>query len=828
MENTVYRPFAFLLVLFSLSFSLFAQPARSLSSGDIQLGLRKLNILGSALYMAAHPDDENTAMLAYLAKERLVRTGYLSVTRGDGGQNLIGSEQAELLGLIRTQELLQARRTDGAEQFFTRANDFGFSKSTEEALQIWGKEKVLADAVWVIRTFQPDVIITRFPPTSAAGHGHHSASAVLAEEAFKAAADPKRFPEQLKYVKPWQVRRVVWNSYAPNFTNTPPEGGPNYISVNIGAYNPLLGKSYTEIAGESRSMHKSQGFGSPRNRGIRTDYLQHTAGEPAKADLFDGINLTWSRVIGGQELQVMFEQALRDFRPENPSLTIPVLLTAYQRMTKMPQNEWVNRKREEVATLIAACAGLWYEVNADGYAAAPLAKLKLNINVVKRSDFAVKLEKVTLPFLKKDTITNLTLEDNKAVNLPFNLSLPATMPYTQPYWLASSHEKGMYTVNDQLLIGLPEKAPDLTAEFAFVVNDQKITFHSPVTFKRVDPVDGEVYRPFEVRPEVTANIAEKVYVFSDNQPKEVEVVLKSAAANTAGSVSLQVPKGWKVTPEKAPFTLKMQFEEQKVVFLITPPANASETSLKAIVKTANGTYSQAIKTIDYKHIPTQTLFPPSEAKLVKLDIKVKGKQIGYIAGAGDEVPAALRQIGYQVTPLKANELSKNLSSYDAIVVGVRAYNTEDWLKFYQQKLMEYVSGGGNLVIQYQVSNNLVTPDIGPYPFKLSRTRVTVEEAPVKFLKPDHLLLNSPNQITAKDFDGWVQERGLYFAESWDANYEAILASEDPGEGLKEGGLLVTKFGKGTFIFTGYAFFRQLPAGVPGAYRLFANLISAGK
>lgn len=825
------------LLLFSLllcpAAALFSQPLPPLSAGEIQLALKKLNVLGTALFVAAHPDDENTAMLAYLAKDRLVRTGYLSVTRGDGGQNLIGSEQADLLGVIRTQELLQARRTDGAEQFFTRANDFGFSKSTDEALQVWGHEQVLSDVVWVIRQFQPDVLLTRFPPDARAGHGHHSASAALAAEAFRAAADPKRFPEQLAHVKPWQAKRVVWNTYTPNFTNNPPDSTKSHIPVDVGGYNALLGKSYTEIAAESRSMHKSQGFGSGKNRGIRLDYLQHTAGDTAKNDLFDGVNLTWNRTRGSlpakdaEGLAKLFEQAYRDFRPENPAATVPLLLKAYRTMQTGPpaENEWVVRKRKEVADLIVACAGLWYEVNATGYASSPGASVKVSVGVVKRSDYPLKLEKISFPGLKRDTLPNFALENNRAKEFPFVLKLPPAFPFTQPYWLVEPHEKGMYTVGDPRLIGRPEAPPDFRAELTFNADGLPLVFGAPVVFKRTDPVDGEVYRPFEIRPEVSANVAEKVYVFADNQPRDVKVLLKSSLANASGEVSLEVPPGWRVEPKSVPFALKNAFDEQTVGFRITAPAETAESVLKVRVKTANGTFSRGIRTMEYKHIPSQTVFPPAEAKLLRVDVKTKGTQIGYIAGAGDEVPAALQQIGYHVTLLTADELSRDLNGYDAIVVGVRAYNTEERLKFFRSKLMDYVNAGGNLVVQYQVNRDLVTDEIGPYPLKIARDRITVEESSL-FVKPEHPLLNTPNKITAKDFEGWVQERGIYFAESWDPRYEAVIAGEDPGENAKSGGLLLARYGKGTFIYTGYAFFRQLPAGVPGAYRLFANLISA--
>ncbi len=820
--------FAWLMALW-LTFPAVAQH-KYYPAGELKLALKKLNVLGSALYMAAHPDDENTAMLAWLAKDRLVRTSYLAITRGDGGQNLIGSEQSELIGLIRTQELLQARRVDGAEQYFTRANDFGFSKSTEEALQVWDREKVLADVVWVIRNLRPDVIITRFPPTAQAGHGHHSASAVLAEEAFVAAADPKRFPEQLKYVQPWQVKRVVWNAYTPNFTNNPPPGG-NYVMAPLGNYNALLGKSYTEIAGESRSMHKSQGFGSGRGKGERNDYLQHKLGEPAKNDVFDGVDLTWNRVKDGKIVSSLLEKAYQLFDGEHPEASVPVLLQAYQAMAKLPQTDYyVQLKKKDLTELIVACAGLSYEANPTAYSGTPNQPLRVTASVVKRSDVTVVWKSVQVLNTPKDSTIGKELKNNEILNLPVSFTLPKEIQYTQPYWLAQPQQsKGMYTVTDPLLIGKPEATPQLEAAFQFQINGVDFTLNTPLRYKWVSPVEGELYRPFEVRPAVMLNLDEKIMMFASSEAKPFPVSLKAGAAPVKGQLSLELPKGWKASPEIVPFDLTKPEAEQKVVFQITPPAGSSEGVVKAVAKLPDGqAISLGLRTIDYNHIPRQTLFPLAQAKLVRLDIKTAGKNIAYLMGAGDDVPQALRQMGYHVTMLTGNDLRADVSEwqrFDAIVIGVRAFNTEERLKYYQSKLMEYVENGGVVVVQYTVDRGVVTDQIGPYPFELSRNRVTVEEAPITFLNPQHPLLNAPNKITAKDFEGWIQERGLYFAQKWDSHYETLLSSADPGEKAQDGGLLIANYGKGRFIYTGYAFFRQLPGGVSGAYRLFANLLS---
>ncbi len=821
-----------LLTTFCFHSFVFSQPIKPMPTGEILLNLKKLNVVGSALYMAAHPDDENTIMLSWLAKERKVRTSYLSVTRGDGGQNLVGPELSDLLGLIRTQELLAARAIDGPEQYFTRANDFGFSKNTDETMQIWGKEAVLGDVVWRIRNLRPDVIICRFPPDSRAGHGNHSASAVLAEEAFKISGDPTKYPEQLKYVKPWQAKRVVWNTF--NFgtvaqTQKPAE--KDWIQVDIGVFNPLLGKSYNEIAAESRSQHKSQGFGVPRGRGSRPEYFVHKFGDKADKDVFDGIDITWNRVKGGAAIESVINEAIKNFNPDSPSTIVPNLVKAYKMVMTLEDEYWKTQKKKELENLIIACSGLYFEANSNEYAAASGEKINVTTTLIKRSDFPIRQDKIRLIGLSKDTTMKTELGNNELQRITFPVEIAMGQPFTQPYWLAEKKmSKGMYRVDNQELIGLPEKPADLQAEFSFTIDNQPFTFNSPIIFKYTDETRGELYRTFEIRPEISANISDKVYVFADNQTKDVEITLKSAKANVSGSVSLELPNGWKSVPASIDFNLTNKYQEQKVIFKVTPSSKDSEGQIKVVAKTNNGTYERGILTVAYDHIPPQTLFPISEAKVVKLDIKFKGKNIGYIAGAGDEVPAALKQIGYAVTMLTEKEFNEDLSKFDAIVVGVRAYNTEERLKFYQKKLMEYVEKGGNMIVQYQVNNNLQKIDggMGPFPFKVSRERVTVEEAEIRFLKPDSPLLNFPNKITNKDFDNWIQERGLYFANEWDAKYEAILSSNDPTEKPMDGGLLYTKYGKGNYIFTGYAFFRQLPAGVSGAYRLFANFISVGK
>lgn len=822
-----------ILLITCTSPTIFSQPAPVLDAGQLQLALKKLTVLGSVLYISAHPDDENTAVLAYCANEKLLRTGYLAITRGDGGQNLIGSEQADLMGVIRTQELLAARRIDGAEQFFTSANDFGYSKSPDETMQIWGKENILSDVVWIIRTYRPDVIITRFPKTGEGGHGHHTASAILAEEAFRAAADPKRFPEQLKHVKTWQATRILWNGWLPILQQRKADV-TKMLKLDIGDYNPLLGKSYTELAAESRSMHKSQGFGSTGQRGETLNYFEHVAGDSAANDVFEKIDMSWSRVTRGAAVGKILEQALASFKPGNPSAIIPQLMKAYSMLNTINDDYLVPIKRKELLNVIRSCAGIWIEAIASDYSASPGNQTSIAATIINRSNATIQLSSIRFPFLPGEIISKETLKKGQPLKVDTTLTLPKDIPYTQPYWLRAPHEKGMFVVPDQMLIGTPENQPSLVVEFTISAEGQQVSFTAPVLYRWTDPVKGEQYRPFEITPAVALNLEEKVFVFPNINPKDVHVALKCNSPGVMGNVRLKLPAGWQATPAIIPFFLAKKNEETTVRFTVQPPSKNSVGLLTAEADTKDGVISQGMFTIDYPHIPMQTLFPPAHAKLVRLDIGKKVQSIGYIMGSGDDIPLYLAQLGYNVTILTDKDLDQtDFSTFDAVVAGVRAYNTRNRLQQAQKRLMEYVKTGGTYVVQYNTTRGFanrapVVENFGPYPFKLSSDRVTVEEAPITFLSKDNSVLHEPNKITQEDFDGWVQERGLYFSNEWDPHYQTVLSCSDPNESARNGGLLFTRYGKGVFIYTGYSFFRQLPAGVPGAYRLFINLISAGK
>jgi len=806
---------------------------RQMNSSEILQAMNKLNTVGSVLYIAAHPDDENTRLLSYLASERKLRTGYLSLTRGDGGQNLIGKEQSELLGLIRTQELLAARRVDGAEQFFTRANDFGYSKNPEETFEFWGKDSILADVVWAIRTFKPDIIIMRFPTTGEGGHGHHTASAILAVEAFDAAADPNMFPEQLKYVSTWQAKRLFWNTFNFGGNNTT---GPDQLTVDIGAFNPLLGKSYGEIASESRSMHKSQGFGSARLRGSSIEYFKFINGETASTDILDGVDVSWQRLGGTSEIQNLINVCIKNYDASSPEKSVTALVRIYRDITALNAPDplsayWKSQKLKETEKLITACSGLWLEANASAFSSVPGEVLPITTEVIIRNPGNVKLERIRY-LGSTDTLTDLVLEDNKLYKLGHNLEIPEYIKYSNPYWLNEKQSIGLFNVNDQLLIGTPENSQDVFVIYDLEIEGIAVSLKRPVGFKYTDPVRGEVYRPLEILPPVTINASEKVYVFGDAEKptKDITIRVKANTPGISGTVEASVSDGWKVTITNPGFNLVNKGDEAIINAKVTPePGTDGGTigQLELFVNTGGAKYNKSIKRIEYEHIPYQFILSPAEVKLVKLDLVRNKTTIGYIPGAGDDVPASLKEIGYDVVILSDEMLSnENLSKYDAIVSGIRAYNTNEKLQVQYEKLMNYVKNGGNLIVQYNTNNRIgpIVAKMGPYPFNISRERVTNENAEVRFIKPRHKLLNEPNKISAADFDGWIQERGIYFANELDPNFEQVLSMNDPNEPPKDGSLITAKYGKGNFVYTGLAFFRELPAGVPGAYRLFVNLL----
>jgi LmbE family N-acetylglucosaminyl deacetylase len=822
-----------------------AQGPATITSADIYLRLKKLNVLGTVLYVAAHPDDENSRLIAYMAKGRLYRTGYMSMTRGDGGQNLIGDEQGVDLGLIRTQEMLAARRVDGADQFFTRAFDFGFSKSTQEALKTWDEQKILSDVVWVIRKFQPDVIITRFPPDSRAGHGHHSASAVLAHEAFDAAADPNRFPEQFKYgVKPWQAKRLLWNSFNFGGLNTTSE---DQMKIDVGGFNPILGKSYGELAAESRTNHKSQGAALTPARGESMDYFTLVAGDPAPHDPMEGVVTTWERVPGGGKIAGMVDEATRDFSLTAPEKSVAALVDIYKAILGLPDGYWKTQKLKEVGELIEDCSGLWLEAVVSGPYVAQGDPLnvtfvlnnRLNAEIVTR-EIRLETPKAWLTMTATgsaaadarkdevdfDTVWRQSLDGDKNYYFTKSLVVSPNHPVTQPYWLAEPMSPGHFNVTDQRLIGNPQSPPAFEAEFDLMINGQEMTFVQPVQYKYTDAVKGERYEPLTVVPRVTAQLDPTLLVFADKKVKTFEASEQNHAIHAQYPVmGLTQTTGVTFPPIEAdPMATPGRRQWQA-----KPEGNTTGVLTADVLLDENGRKDTALEmhTIAYDHIPRIDYFRPATEKFVLTDLKTAGHRIGYIEGAGDKVPAALEQMGYEVVMLKEKDIAAgNLGQFDAIIAGVRAYDVHPWLVARHAVLMQYVNEGGNLVVQYnRDALGQVKSTIGPYPFAVANLRVTDETAKVDFLLPEHKVLNVPNKITDKDFDGWIQERGIYFAGQTDTAYHAVLSMKDPGESELKGSLVIANYGKGVFVYTGLVFFRELPAGVPGAYRLMANIIA---
>lgn len=820
MKKVVYT-FA---LLFSFQ-ALFAQ-----SAAEIQLKLQKLNVTASALYIAAHPDDENTRLLTYLANEKKWRTGYLSLTRGDGGQNLIGTEQSEKLGMIRTQELLAARRLDGAEQFFTRAFDFGFSKNPQETFSKWNRDSVLADMVWVIRNFKPDLIITRFPTDGSGGHGHHTASAILAEEAMDAAADPNKFKEQLKYVQVWQAKRLVWNGF--NFGSMPQSDGKDFTKLDIGAYNPLLGKSYGEIASTSRSQHRSQGFGVPMQRGAIKETFKYVKGDSVKSNIFEGINDKWSRIPNSKSIEKLITRSIVNYNANNPSASIADLILIYKELDKIQNDYWRTQKKNEVADLILSCAGIFIESYALDYITHPNSDLKINVQAINRSNADVKLLNLKINSIYDSTFTK-NLENNVFFNYSTKIKIDGNTTYSNPYWLLEKPSSGLFHVSNQMLIGIPNPIAALNASYSVLINGLELKFTKSLKYKWTDPVRGELNREVEVLPIVSIEPQQKNIILTKNEiNKYINIQVKTFAKIDKGILKFKEVKGVSIMPSEIEFSSKENNSNFNFQVQIQTVANTNiSAELEPYIVIDNKIYNSKVERIEYEHIPTQTQVVPVKIKVEKIDLIVKGKRAGYIAGAGDDIPEALKQLGFEVVNLDDNYLrTKSLKDLDVIVAGVRLYNTNNEMQSHYETLMNYVKDGGNYVVQYNTNNFIssISSKVGPYNFSVTRDRITDENAELKIINSDDKILNYPNKIQADDYNNWVQERGLYFLTKVDENYRKVFKGNDPNEKESDGILVTCQFGKGTFTYTGISFFRQLPAGVPGAYKLFANIVSQSR
>ena len=836
--NKKFGPKLLSFLLFSMSFLGYSQTQPIWTSSEIQKGIEKLNFLGSALYFAAHPDDENTRLISYLASDVQANVAYLSLTRGDGGQNLIGTEIREGLGLIRTQELLQARRVDGGGQFFSTANDFGFSKNPTETFQIWDKEKVMDDAVWIIRNFQPDIIINRFDHrTPGTTHGHHTSSAMISYDAFDIAADKDAFPNQLDRVSVWQTKRLFFN------TSTWFYGGQeafdkadksNFYQVNIGTFYPEFGLSNNEIAGKSRSMHKSQGFGSRESRGNTTEYLELLKGDSSvdREDLFAGINTTWSRVPGGKHISKKVDKVLAQYDLAHPERSIKDLVKLRKAIYALDNHHWRTIKLKELDAIIAQCAGIYLSFDTNESYGSPGTNFNARLEVISRNSSS-QLKGVHIAYYKEDKTVSKNrvdwdvsaMEINTDYSESVTIDIPKNILLSNPYWLNQEPTLGNYQVSDYDYIGKPEAKSVIQAEFDLLIEGEQISFSRELKHRFVDPVRGEVHDPFQVVPEFSLNFQEQVSIFADDQKRELHLKIRAAKNDAQGEVYLVAPKNWIISPSRIPFTIAEKGEELDVVFSVQPPKNSEEVYIEARLA---DTGVKSLTEVAYDHIPKQYMYQTARQKLARVQVESRGERVAYIMGAGDEVPLAIEQLGYEVDLLEVKQIQKEmLRKYDAVVLGVRSLNVHEELKFKMPVLKDYVFEGGNVIVQYNTSRGLKVDDFSPYAISLSRLRVTDEKAEVRILDPNHPAMNYPNSITSADFDGWVQERGLYFPQQWDSNYHAILGSNDLGESSLDGGLLIAQYGKGYYTYTGYSWFRELPAGVVGAYRIFANLLSLG-
>lgn len=818
MKKNLNSLILFICIILGATSSLFAQ---SLPSSQLYHELLKIKETKRVLYVAAHPDDENTRLIAYLANAEHAQVAYLSLTRGDGGQNLIGKELGVELGQIRTQELLKARETDRGRQYFTRATDFGYSKNPDETLQNWEKQEILGDVVWVIRNFQPDIIITRFNTIPGVTHGHHTTSAILAGEAFSLAGDPTAFPDQLKYVNTWAPKRIFWNGY--NFRSEfVPEDGEKYEIFPVGEFNPLLGETYSQIAADSRTMHKSQGFGATASIGKANDYIQLLNGSPFSLSAFEGVSDRWNSILGGEEIRNQLDELIESFDFNDPMNSFSQLLKIRADLNKLTEKPtWLKEKKVNLDQLILNCMGVEIEINSRVELISPGEELEADLilnNPSSEAIDAISLELLSSTYNGSDESS----ENNQPVRITAKVNIPEGQALSQPYWLRKPIDGAMYQVDDQLDIGKAFNEPTISGIVRFNVDDQAFEIHLPVEYKFNDRVDGEVKQPLTVVPKINLTVSKESVFLIEGASSELTVTVNFQNQILDGELDFE-------NLEKDQFKIlsvsDVPFQKQRVYTVSFDFENEESRAVTARYTTSDGSFFDlATNRILYKHIPNLTYFSPANVQVTKANWTVSGDKIGYIAGAGDEIPEVLESLGYPVTVLDEKDYTvENLSQYKAIVVGIRAYNTNEILAGNQQILMGYVRTGGNVIVQYNTSSGLLTNQLGPYDFSLSRTRVTVQGSPVE-ADFSHPLLSSPNQIQEEDFNGWVQERGLYFLTDIASEYDTPLIMNEPGESPTNGALIYTKYGEGTFIYTGISFFRQLPAGVTGATKLFVNMI----
>lgn len=787
----------------------------SYSSSEIYDDLLRLQNNTTVMYLAAHPDDENTRIISWLTHEKHVDAVYLSLTRGDGGQNLIGTEKGELLGLLRTQELLEARKVDRGRQWFTRALDFGYSKTATETLKFWDKQKILADVVWAIRKNKPEIIITRFDPNSnGETHGHHTASALLAMEAFDLAGDPKAFPEQLKYVKVWQPKRMFYNTswwFFGSKENFEKADKSDLYSINVGTYYKTLGTSNNEISSKARSKHACQGFGMALERGSDLEYLKFLKGDKLKSnDIFEGIKLYSDDGI----LKTQMDKLISDYQFNNPQLSLNQLLQVYDLLKKNNANDL---KLKQVKDLILKTQGIYFEWTTPNGFGTLNQEITTQLEIANRSNANIT---ITI-----SGSTNKEILANESFKATEKLKLD-DQKISNPYWLQETPKNNLYVVNNPQDIGQPEILNPVKKAITINFGSTKIDYDIPLKQKTVNPSIGERYEPFYTVPSFVANFDQDNFIFS-NQPKQITVEVESFVVNSSAKVSLKATKDWKVS-EPQTIDFKEIGEKKKVLFNVEPISKNANSFIEAIVESNGKTYNQSLNVVDYPHIDRQIWIKSAQAKIQNLDLKIPDVKIAYLKGSGDEIPSSLRAIGLTVDELDLKNWNPSiLENYDVLILGIRIYNTQPDMALINKDIWKFVENGGLVINQYNVNRGLLTNEISPFQLKLGANRISEEYAKMKFLVPNHAVFNIPNVITEKDMDHWVQERGLYFADDWDQKLIPLLEGNDTGESPQKGILLAGKYGKGTYVYTGLSFFRELPAGVPGAYKLFMNILNLG-
>lgn len=844
-------------------------------SSGLALSLRRLQTIASLLHTAAHPDDESTELLAYMARGLGARAAYLSLNRGEGGQNGIGPELGESLGVVRTEELLAARKLDGAEQYFTRAFDFGFTRSPEETLIKWNKEEVLSDMVRVIRTLRPLVIVAGFSGTTRDGHGQHQVAGLLTPEAMKAAADPNRFPEQIRQgLRPWQTLKL-YNRIA--VQNGPGAG----VVFDSGQFDPVLGRSYMELASEGRSRHRSQDFGMIQMRGpMNRSYVRlesKVTASDKEASFFEGIDISITGIAkfaGAAEQKLLpaltrireiAAQALSEYRAEAPLKIAPRLAEGLREVRALRQqlsemepegrhntDVLLMRKERDFADALIRSHGAIVDALSAAEIVSPGEAVEVTTNLYLRNlskppaDFSAqirldspadwKIEELQIEPEKPATPSPFFRgRETTTASAKFRVNIPDNESPSQPYWLAKPRTKEQFEWDDLMPVNQPFAPPRLAARVELMLNGEKVIHTQPVEYRYADKTFGEIRRELKIAPALTLTMRPSLLVIpqeSRQRTREISVEITSNALRAVnGSVKLVVPQGWRVESDPKPLAFTRQGERAARFFRVTAPSGISGTfNLRAVAETNGKEFSTGYTTVSYPHIETHFLYRPSEIKAELFDVRVApGLNAGYVMGSGDDGPDALRQLGVNVRIISETELaSGNLSVYDTIVLGIRVYEMRDDVAANNKRLLDYVHNGGTLIVQYN-KGEFSAGNFAPYPLKMSgNPRVTDETAPVTILVPEHPLFNFPNKITDADWKGWVQERGLYFMSEWDKQFTPLLSAPDDTGKMLQGGQLIAAYGKGHYIFTGYAWFRQLPAGVPGAYRMFANLVSLSK